>query len=89
MFKIEVYVIFKDGEWYRPRGRKGVYFKGGSAKAVITIDGEYDAKSIYKKEEHWNKDYDDLPKSIKDEYIEKARSHYQIKIFTDSGQIYK
>lgn len=83
---MEVYVIYKDGEWYHPRGRKGVYFKKGSARQVITIDSEDDAESLYENEGHWNKCYYELPKSIRDEYIEKTRSHYEIRIFKDSGE---
>lgn len=87
MIKIEVYVLYKDGELFHKRGRKSVYFKESNAKQVITSESKDDAELIYENEGHWNKCYYELPKSIREEYIKQAKSHYEIRIFKDSGEV--
>lgn len=87
VFKIEIYVIYKDGELYHSRGRKSTYLKESNARQVITSESKNDAELIYDDERHWNKYYDELPKSIRDEYIEQAKTHYEIRIFKDSGEV--
>ena len=77
---MEVYVIYKDGELYHPRGRKTVYLKLGSAKQVVTTDSKRDVGYKYS-------DYCKLSKEEMDEAFKESKTHYEIRIFKDSGEI--
>lgn len=80
---MEVYVIYKDGELYHPTGRKTVYLKTSGARQVVTMGSEYDARN--------NNDYDYYVCSKKDreKLHQEAKSHYEIRIYKDSGETLK
>lgn len=89
--EFKVYVIYKDGKPYIKTGRKTVYLKTGSARSVITTESQYDAIKLY---DNYCKDnningnwYDSLSKYERNKWLEKAKSHYEVKVFTeDKGQ---
>lgn len=84
MIKIEVYVIYKDGEVYRQRGKKTVYLKLSSAKQVITTDSKDDAETIsFRYGFNWY----ELSNEEREELVKQAKQHYQIRIFKDIGEV--
>ena len=89
--EFKVYVIYKDGKPYIKTGIKTVYLKIGSARSVITTESQYDAIKLYDsycKDNNINGDwYDSLSKYERNKWLEMAKSHYEVKVFTeDKGQ---
>lgn len=81
-----VYVIYKDGKPYIKSGRKTVYLKIGSARSVITTESQYDAIKLYDnycKDNNINGDWYDLSNFEANKWLEKAKSHYEVKVFTE------
>ena len=88
--EFKVYVIYKDGKPYIKTGIKTVYLKIGSARSVITTESQYDAIKLYNnycKDNNINGDWYDLSDFERNKWLEKAKSHYEVKVFTeDKGQ---
>ena len=81
-----VYVIYKDGKPYIKSGRKTVYLKISSARSVITTESQYDAIKLYDnycKDNNINGDWYDLSNIEANKWLEKAKSHYEVKVFTE------
>lgn len=84
--EFKVYVIYKDCKPYIKSGRKTVYLKLGSARSVITTESQYDARKLYDsycKDNNINGDWYDLSDFETNKWIEKAKSHYEVKVFTE------
>ena len=85
--EFKVYVIYKDGKPYIKSGRKTVYLKIGSTRSVITTESQYDARKLYDsycKDNNINGDwYDDLSEDERNKWLEKAKLHYEVKVFTE------
>ncbi len=82
--EFKVYVIYKDGIPLNNMSNKTVYVKESSAKQVITTLSKYYAPSIYYKEMGKKKYYEDLNKEERQIWINKARSHYEIREFVEN-----
>jgi CRISPR/Cas system CSM-associated protein Csm4 (group 5 of RAMP superfamily) len=77
----KVYVIYKNGEMFKDRGRKTTYLDAKSARQVISCEAKDDIKRKL--------DYDvwyNLSKVDEKKLIEKEKHNYEIRIFTDSGE---
>lgn len=87
--EFKVYVIYKDGKPYIKSSIKTVYLKIGSARSVITTESQYDARKLYNnycKNNNINDDwYNGLSKHERNKWLEKAKSHYEIKVFTENN----
>lgn len=80
----EVYVVFYDGEAYKPRGSHGVYANKAQAKACITRSVEKKAReNASRRNERWfHKDF-----SEQHELIEKEKALFEIKTYTECAKI--
>lgn len=85
----KVYVVYKDEQVYQDRGKKIAYLQERYAKQLVTIASKKDAEFLYQtsrfngKEMMSNIRWYQLSKEEQKQWINKARSHYEIKIFVE------
>jgi TfoX/Sxy family transcriptional regulator of competence genes len=79
-----VYAIYFDRQMYKNHYRKCVYLKQGSAKQVITCESKSLATYMYNEQKKsTEKSWYDLSKEDQQEWVNKAKSRFEIKEFIE------
>jgi hypothetical protein len=85
----KVYVVYKDGQVYQDSGKKIAYLQERYAKQLVTVASKRDAEYLYEptrfngKEMISNIRFKQLSSKEQKQWIDKARSRYEIKVFIE------
>jgi uncharacterized protein (UPF0333 family) len=85
----KVYVVYKDGQVYQDSGKKIAYLQERYAKQLVTVASKKDAELLYEATRFKNKEmisnirWYHLSKEEEKYWIDKAREHYEIKVFVE------